>query len=312
MPAISAGRPGDGSVGRPAGATHRRPVGARSPRPTAATGAPPAWTPPRSPGSGRSSSVTTAVATTTMRCACPTVGCCGPCRTRSSPASWCTTPGSSSPAGASRLLNDGTRPWLMADETDPDHHWFWILSGSPAADGRTIQLFVAEMAELGDHYLAHAEPQATWLVTVDATTLQPVDAELAPDSSTDLYGFSVVSDPGYTYLYSHCHRQFGWSAMGPIRAPSTCAWPGCRCATSRRCRSTGPAPGWTDDPLAAVPVVSAAAHRQPGEPRTGDVRRLAVPDDRQERRLVGPHDRAVQRHAPRPARGSWKHSCPNR
>ena len=99
-------------------------------------------------------------ATTTTRCACPTIGCCGRCRTRSSAASWCTTPASSSPGGASRLLNHGSAPWLMADETDPHHHWFWILGGSPAAGGRTIQLFVAEMDELGDHYLANAEPQA--------------------------------------------------------------------------------------------------------------------------------------------------------
>ena len=155
------------------------------------------------------------------------------------------------------LLNDGTRPWLMADETDPEHHWFWILSGSPAADG-TIQLFVAEMTELGDHYLAHAEPQATWLVTVDATSLQQIEAELAPDSSTDLYGFSVVSDTRYTYLYSHCHRQFGWSAMGP----DPCAEYVRLARVPLRHLEAVPqywmGLGWTDDPLAAVPVVTAA------------------------------------------------------
>ncbi len=104
----------------------------------------------------------------------------------------------------------------MADETDPHHHWFWILGGSPAAGGRTIQLFVAEMDELGDHYLANAEPLATWLVTVDATTLEPVDAVLAPNATADLYGWSiVVRHRRFTYLYSHCDRQFGWSALGP-------------------------------------------------------------------------------------------------
>ena len=37
--------------------------------------------------------------------------------------------------------------------------------------------------------------------------------DMAPNSSTDLYGFDIASDEQWTYLYSHCYRQFGFTAF---------------------------------------------------------------------------------------------------
>jgi hypothetical protein len=34
-----------------------------------------------------------------------------------------------------------------------------------------------------------------------------------------LYGWSVASDAHYTYLYAHCHRQFGWDAFPFVSPP---------------------------------------------------------------------------------------------
>ena len=54
---------------------------------------------------------------------------------------------------------------------------------------------------------------------IDLTTMQVVDRRPAANSSAALYGFSVESDDDYTYLYAHCHRQFGWDAV-PVRQPA--------------------------------------------------------------------------------------------
>ena len=34
-----------------------------------------------------------------------------------------------------------------------------------------------------------------------------------PKTGLQLYGWSVTSDPQYTYLYSHCYRQYGFDAL---------------------------------------------------------------------------------------------------
>ena len=41
----------------------------------------------------------------------------------------------------------------------------------------------------------------------------------ASNNSDALYGFSVTSDATYTYLYSHCYRQFGWDPLPFIDPP---------------------------------------------------------------------------------------------
>ena len=86
------------------------------------------------------------------------------------------------------------------------------------ADGR-FHLFVAEMRENGPTYLSFTEPLATWVVTIDLATMQIVDRRPATDSSNALYGFSVESDEQFTYLFAHCHRQFGWDAFPFVDPP---------------------------------------------------------------------------------------------
>lgn len=115
-----------------------------------------------------------------------------------------------------QLLRGGTadqpRSYLLAELTDRYDRWFWPLGGDIGIDGR-LHVFVAELREHGYDYLVHTEPVATWAVTIDPSSLVVVDARPAPDPSSALYGWSVVSDEEYTYLYAQCHRQFGWDPL---------------------------------------------------------------------------------------------------
>lgn len=108
--------------------------------------------------------------------------------------------------------------YLFPDATQRQRRWFWPLAGEMGADG-LFHLFVAEMRENGPTYLSHTEPLATWKVTIDLATMRVVDRRPAVDRSNALYGFSIVSDDAYTYLYAHCHRQFGWSPFPFVSPP---------------------------------------------------------------------------------------------
>lgn len=119
--------------------------------------------------------------------------------------------------GCFSLLRSGTAadptPWIGAATTDHFHHWFWPLGGTVTPDG-TIAVFVAEMIERGPRYLTHTEPVATWLATVDPSSLKVITLEPATDPGPQLYGWAVASDQAYTYLYGHCYRQFGFGFLG--------------------------------------------------------------------------------------------------
>jgi hypothetical protein len=115
-----------------------------------------------------------------------------------------------------QLLRGGTgrapKAWLMADSITEFHHWFWPLASATADDG-TIMVFMAEMKELGDHYLSHVEPIATWVVTVRQSDLAVMSTRLAPDPTSSLFGWSITSDQHWTYLYGYCFRQFGFDPV---------------------------------------------------------------------------------------------------
>jgi hypothetical protein len=115
-----------------------------------------------------------------------------------------------------QLLRTGTADdpasYLLPERTVPFTRWFWPLGGGLGVDGR-LHVFVAEMREHGSGYLVRTEPVATWLVSIDPIDLHVIDAGPAPDASSALYGWSVVSDDEFTYLYAHCHRQFGWDPL---------------------------------------------------------------------------------------------------
>ena len=155
--------------------------------------------------------------------------------------------------------------YLFPDQTRRYKHWFWPLSGGMGADGR-FHLFVAEMRENGATYLSFTEPIATWKVTIDLTTMQIVDRRLAANSSAALYGFSVESTNDYSYLYAHCHRQFGWDAFPFVDPPVYVHDWDCadRMTVARVPRGQFDQPpaywngsSWTPDPATAVNIVSA-------------------------------------------------------
>jgi hypothetical protein len=168
--------------------------------------------------------------------------------------------------GCFQLLRDGTtehpRPYLLADLTVPFERWFWALGGDIGADG-LLHVFVAEMRERGSGYLDRTEPVATWLVDIDPRDLRVVGARPAPDDSSALYGWAVVSDDEFSYLFAQCHRQFGWDPLW--FAPEVLAHDlGCsadvyvaRVARGRLATSPRYWNGldWVADPSAAAPVI---------------------------------------------------------
>lgn len=120
------------------------------------------------------------------------------------------------------VLRTGTaadpRAWLLPEQTTPFFHWFWPLGAEMGSDGR-LYVFAAEMFERGGLYLAATEPTGTRMIAVDLASMRVTNSYTPPGSSPALYGFSVVSDAQWTYLYGHCHRQFGWD-IGPFGVPA--------------------------------------------------------------------------------------------
>ncbi len=110
------------------------------------------------------------------------------------------------------------RDFLFADATERERRWFWPMAGEMGADG-LFHLFVAEMRERGPTYLSKTEPVATWRVALDPSTMAVVSRQLASNPSPSLYGWSIASSDDFTYLYAHCHRQFGWDAFPFVDPP---------------------------------------------------------------------------------------------
>lgn len=112
-----------------------------------------------------------------------------------------------------RVLIGGTaddpRPWLFAPETIPLVRWYWPLGAEVGADGR-VYVFAAEMVETGLVFLDRAEPTATVVAIVEPTTLAVSATARPANASAALYGFAIESDSTWTYLFAHCHRQFGY------------------------------------------------------------------------------------------------------
>ena len=102
--------------------------------------------------------------------------------------------------------------YVLDAATTTMRHWFWALGGDMGTDGR-FHLLVAEMLERGPAYLSWTEPIATWNVSINLADMSIAAYAAASDNSNALYGFSVTSDASYTYLYSHCYRQFGWDLL---------------------------------------------------------------------------------------------------
>lgn len=94
------------------------------------------------------------------------------------------------------------------ESTVPLSRWFWALDGAIGHDGM-LWVFVAEMANPGNTGAGPGmRPVGTWIARLDPSSLAVVSLRRAPDSSARLHGWSVVSDGRWSYLYSHCYRQF--------------------------------------------------------------------------------------------------------
>lgn len=100
------------------------------------------------------------------------------------------------------------RNFIGSSLTTPLHRWFWPMDGEIGADG-ALWIFMAEMSNpSGTGATWGARPVATWVARVHPTTLKVLSFAPARNSGTRLYGWSVVSDARYSYLYGHCYRQF--------------------------------------------------------------------------------------------------------
>ena len=100
------------------------------------------------------------------------------------------------------------RDFIGDAQTIDSRTWFWPLDGEIGYDGN-LWIFMVEMHNPNGAGATHpAAPVRTWLAILDPVTLQQIYFEPAADSSTRLYGWSAVSTDAYSYLYSHCYRQF--------------------------------------------------------------------------------------------------------
>lgn len=98
--------------------------------------------------------------------------------------------------------------WLGSWVETELHLWFWPLDAEIGADGN-LWLYLAEVRNSnGDGAARGASPVATWRARYDLPSLDFVDLEPASDASGALFGYSIVSDDAWTYLYGHCYRQF--------------------------------------------------------------------------------------------------------
>jgi hypothetical protein len=162
-----------------------------------------------------------------------------------------------------RLLRSGSssdpRSWLGAAQEKPKWHWFWPLGGTMGADGFFHQFVVEMNNPNGTGAAVGAVPERMWIATIRLRDLKVVRFEPAPDAGErPLYGFSVVDDEQYTYLYGNCYRQF--TNPGYVGSHDTDCGPKTYVARVPR-GSVFSAPeywagtGWSSDRTAAVPVM---------------------------------------------------------
>ncbi len=102
----------------------------------------------------------------------------------------------------------GTRSYIGSSRTRTLSRWFWAMGGAMGADGY-LHVMVAEMRNPNrTGAAAGAEPVGTWQATIDPVTLRVRSFTPAVNDGAGLYGWAVTSDDAFTYLFSHCYRQF--------------------------------------------------------------------------------------------------------
>ena len=102
--------------------------------------------------------------------------------------------------------------WLFPDHTTPESRWFWPLDAEIGSDGQ-VYIFAAEMNERGERYLEHTEPVGVFVARFNPANWNIEWYGRPADTSNALYGWSIESDDEWTYLFAHCHRQFGYDPV---------------------------------------------------------------------------------------------------
>lgn len=86
--------------------------------------------------------------------------------------------------------------------------WFWPLDAEIGADGH-LYVFLAYMRDpTSTRDGRGAQPVEAWRARYTLPDLEFVDLEPATDPSSSLFGYSIVSDETWSYLYGNCHRHF--------------------------------------------------------------------------------------------------------
>ncbi len=157
------------------------------------------------------------------------------------------------------------RSMFFSARTSPFERWFWPLDASVGDDGR-VYVFAAEMEERGAAYLTHTVPVATWVAVFDPSSDTVVEELRPPDSSADLYGWSITSDATWTYLYAHCYRQFGFDDYAFVQAFDRSCSTEITVARVPRGRLFEPlrywdGRSWQADPDRAVPIIETIDRR---------------------------------------------------
>lgn len=170
--------------------------------------------------------------------------------------------------------------WIGSWVENDLQNWLWPLDAEVGADGY-LWLFLAEVQNPNGSGAARgALPVGTWVARYSLPDLQLVEMNLAPDSSRSLFGYSIVSDDEFSYLYGHCYRQF--DQAGVIGFDADCS-PHAYVARVpvgefgeelEYWTSTG----WSDDRSARLPVLSSDLSMPVSVQRFGDVY-VAVSDE---------------------------------
>lgn len=122
------------------------------------------------------------------------------------------------------VLGTQGRDFIGDAQTTDSVRWFWPLDGEIGFDGN-LWIFMAEMYNPSANGASTgALPVKTWLAILDPVTLRQLSFAPAPGAGAtkQLYGWSVVSNDQYSYLYGHCYRQFANDVSGPGQFDASC------------------------------------------------------------------------------------------
>ena len=174
---------------------------------------------------------------------------------------------------------DGTS-WIGSWVEDELNTWIWPLDAEIGADGHLWLFLAAVRNERGDGAAAGAEPVGTWRARYRLPDLELIDLEPAEDASNELFGYSIVSDDDWTYLYGHCYRQFlPDGGFDPSCSPHVYLARVPRGRLDNQPWYWSEDEGWTRDRSARTPVLTGRLTMPVSVERFGDVYVAASDED---------------------------------